>query len=85
VVNWVQLRDMGLLFSNNTYKFGFVLTLLHALHIVGGIGPMVALTMAAFRGTYTSASHNGLRMLGLYWHFLDVVWLVLLGLLLGTA
>jgi heme/copper-type cytochrome/quinol oxidase subunit 3 len=55
----------------------YFLTALHAAHVLGGIIPMGFVTAASFRGIYVRTSHQGLHLLSMYWHFLDIVWLVL--------
>jgi cytochrome c oxidase subunit 3 len=63
----------------------YVLTGLHALHVIGGIIPMVIVMRHAFGGQYRTESHSGVHYIAMYWHFLDVVWIILfLTLLIGT-
>jgi cytochrome c oxidase subunit III len=63
----------------------FVLTMLHALHVVGGLIPMLIVTARAFAGRYSAQRHHGVHYCMMYWHFLGVVWIVLyLTLLVGT-
>lgn len=64
----------------------YIMTGLHALHMVGGIGILLVMIRRAQRGRYTPEYHPGVEMIGLYWHFVDVVWIFLLPLLylLGT-
>ena len=59
----------------------FVMTGLHGLHL--GIGVLAVLLFAARarRGGFPAERHAPVEMLGLYWHFVDVVWLFLLPLL----
>ncbi len=62
----------------NMYAITFyLLTGLHALHIVGGLIPLGCVAARAARGRYTAGNHAGLRYCALYWHFVDVVWLVM--------
>ena len=64
------------------YLFTFyALTGLHALHVIGGLVLLTVVTARAFRGRYSSAFHPGVRYSAMYWHFLDVVWLVMFVLL----
>jgi cytochrome c oxidase subunit III len=63
------------------YVFYFVLTGIHALHLVIGLGLMVWIFMAARRQAYSSAYFTPVEMVGLYWHFVDVVWIFLFPLL----
>ncbi len=63
----------------------YILTGLHAAHVLGGIVWLFTGTIAAFRGYYQPGRLSGMRSLGQYWHFLDVVWIVLFTLLLLTT
>ncbi len=50
----------------------------HALHVVGGMVPLAFATIRTISGGYSPHFHPGLRYCAAYWHFLDVVWLVML-------
>ncbi|MCI0636522.1 MAG: cytochrome c oxidase subunit 3 [Actinobacteria bacterium] len=54
-----------------------VLSGLHAAHVVGGLIPLAFTLARALRGRYSRAAHSGVSHVGAYWHFLDVVWLIL--------
>lgn len=62
------------------YGLIFLLIILHALHVIGGMIPMVLTTSRTIQGTYTKpgSSPDGIHRLAMYWHFLDVVWIVML-------
>lgn len=60
------------------YTFTFVLVLLHALHVLFGILGLVRTAFAACRDKYDHERTLGLKFCALYWHFLDLVWIVLL-------
>jgi|GEM_PF-213774 len=62
--------------------FFYFFTVLHALHLVGGLIPLGITTRRAFSGRYTPDSHRGVWLCTTYWHFLDAVWVCLFGLLL---
>jgi cytochrome c oxidase subunit III len=65
--------------SNNTaYSLTFVLALLHALHVIGGIFGLSSTVFQAFRDKYDHERCFGLRFCTLYWHFLDIVWVFLI-------
>jgi cytochrome c oxidase subunit III len=66
--------------------FYYVLTGLHALHLTVGIGLMVVLIVLASRGRYAGGHYGPIEVSGLYWHFIDIVWIFLLPLLylIGT-
>lgn len=77
-VNWFVLVAEHLTPKVNLYGFTFyLLTGLHAAHVVGGLIPLVITTVRAFRGAYTTEFHPGVENVATYWHFLDGVWLVL--------
>ena len=59
----------------------FALTGVRALHLTIGIGVMTVIAALAWRGRFTPAYHNPVEIAGLYWHFVDVVWIFLLPLL----
>lgn len=54
---------------------------LHALHVLGGFVPMLFVHLRVARRDYSSSRHSGLTFCVQYWHYLGVVWLVLLGTL----
>jgi cytochrome c oxidase subunit 3 len=62
-------------------SFYFGMTGMHALHMVIGIGLLTVLALQAWRGRFTSAYHTPVEMIGLYWHFVDIVWIFLFPLL----
>ena len=64
------------------YPFTFyMLTGLHAAHVLGGFIPLGIVISRARRRLYTSSEHEGVRLCRQYWDYLGVVWLVLLGTL----
>ena len=63
------------------FSLYFIMTGLHALHMIVGLGCLTALLRPAWKGRYTAAWHNPLECIGLYWHFVDIVWIFLFPLL----
>ena len=61
--------------------FYFVLTGLHAIHLSVGIGLVSWLTIRAASGAYPRMKATVTEVVGLYWHFIDVVWIFLLPIL----
>jgi cytochrome c oxidase subunit 3 len=59
----------------------FVMTGLHALHMIVGLGLMTWLLWTAWKGYYTPDYYMPVEMSGLYWHFVDIVWIFLFPLL----
>ena len=85
--NWWRLiaLDIGLK-TKNLYAFTFyMLTGLHAAHVVGGLVLLGVVTWRAARGRYGSGHHPGVTYAAMYWHFLDAVWLVLFAVLVVFA
>jgi len=63
------------------FSLYFVMTGLHALHMIVGLGVMAVLLGMAYRGRFTKAYHTPVEISGLYWHFVDIVWIFLFPLL----
>jgi len=87
----IQTPALGALLSQHfgaaqgfTAIFGLiaVLIIIHALHVVGGVIPLIAITLKAHRGRYDHEYHAPVGYVAMYWHFLDVVWLVMFAVLL---
>lgn len=77
-MNWAAMVNRQLVPTVNLYAWTYyVLTGLHAAHVVGGLIPLSVVTRRAFRGAYTREHHPGVQYCAMYWHFLDAVWLVL--------
>jgi cytochrome c oxidase subunit III len=55
----------------------FTMTGFHGAHVTGGVILLACITIQSFRGTYTRASHSSVELAGLYWHFVDLVWIIL--------
>ncbi len=72
-----QFRGSGM----HLYGFIFFLVLLHAMHVVGGMVALIVVTIKAHGGGYEGAGASGIRSTTLYWHFLDVVWIVMFAVL----
>jgi len=63
------------------YSLYFAMTGLHALHMIIGIPILLLLAWMAHRGRYGPEYHTPVEMTGLYWHFVDIVWIFLFPLL----
>ncbi len=55
----------------------YTMTSFHGFHVTMGVLCMIFVTVKAFRGGYTAEDHRGVEVIGLYWHFVDLVWIVL--------
>jgi len=63
------------------FSIYFAMTGMHALHMIIGLGLMAYLVIAAGRGKFSTAYYTPVENIGLYWHFVDVVWIYLFPLL----
>ena len=59
----------------------FVMTGVHALHMIIGLGVLARLVPRAWRGAYGPDHHHPVECFGLYWHLVDIVWIFLFPLL----
>jgi cytochrome c oxidase subunit 3 len=59
----------------------FAMTGMHALHMVVGIGILVFMLFRATKGAYTDGHFTFVENFGLYWHFVDIIWIFLFPLL----
>jgi cytochrome c oxidase subunit 3 len=59
----------------------WAMTGLHGVHICVGLGILSLMTCFARRGKFSETNHTSLELTGLYWHFVDIVWLFLYPLL----
>jgi len=76
--------DMTLPLANQQQLFFsiyFMLTGVHALHMVAGIGLMLVILAMAWRGRFSPSYYTPVEVSGLYWHFVDIVWIFLFPLL----
>lgn len=63
------------------YSLYFAMTGLHALHMVIGIILLTVLLIMSYRGSFSSGYYTPIEISGLYWHFVDIVWIFLFPLL----
>jgi cytochrome c oxidase subunit 3 len=63
------------------FCFYFIMTGVHALHMVVGEGILSVLLVLAWKGCFGPQRHNAIETMGLYWHFVDIVWIFLFPLL----
>ena len=63
------------------FSLYFTMTGLHALHMIIGVGLMAVITWMAWKGKFDSQYYTPVEMGGLYWHFVDIVWIFLFPLL----
>jgi cytochrome c oxidase subunit 3 len=67
--------------ANRFFTLYWVMTGVHALHVVAGLAVVGWMSLRAWRHAYTPARHVGLEMGTMYWHLVDVIWIFLWPLL----
>ena len=63
------------------YSLYFAMTGLHAIHMIIGLGIMTTITIMAAKGRFSPEYYTPVEIAGLYWHFVDLVWIFLFPLL----
>ena len=75
---WNELWIRHATIDSGLYAWTFyVLTGVHALHVIGGLPPMVQVLRRSIEGRYTPTDFTGVVLCAMYWHALDVIWMVL--------
>lgn len=72
----VTLQNIQLFFC-----FYFFMTALHALHMIIGLGVMTVIVVMSWRGRFSPEYYQPIEVSGLYWHFVDIIWIFLFPLL----
>ena len=72
-----QLQGQAQLF----FSLYFAMTGLHAIHMVVGVGIILFIIMQTAKGVYSSDYYTPIDIAGLYWHFVDIIWIFLFPLL----
>jgi cytochrome c oxidase subunit 3 len=81
---WRQLIVAGyFVASNPANSFFYLITAVHGLHLMGGLVALGRATSKVWRGTRVAEVQLSVELCAIYWHFLLLVWLVVLGLLTG--
>ena len=87
-LNWAPEGDVlarlapgGLDHAQLYFFFYFAMTGLHALHMIIGVGLLLWLVLRARKGSFTPDYFAPVEVVGLYWHFVDIVWIFLFPLL----
>ncbi len=73
-----HLIEKGFLPSSGLFGSTFyTMTGFHGFHVTCGVISMIWVTIRAFRGKYAGGNYRGVETIGLYWHFVDLVWIIL--------
>lgn len=85
-LGWVGLVNIGVYIggslSNASGSFFYLISGVHALHILGGLIIMYWMTLKAFIRKKNLQSKLGMELISIYWHFVDVLWLYLFAMLI---
>jgi len=65
-----------------TTSFIYAIVFVHLLHIFGGLIVLLVVLVKHLKGKYTKENYLGVELAGMYWHFVDLLWVYLFGFLL---
>lgn len=83
---YIKLAEHGFLPAAAAYRaegaplYGmtfYTMTGFHGAHVSIGVLCLWFTVLQAYRGRYSRANHGGVEIMGLYWHFVDLVWIIL--------
>jgi cytochrome c oxidase subunit 3 len=85
-INWTSMaRSQAGLPRATLFAFTFyLLTGLHAAHVIGGLVPLSIVIRRAREREYSSSRYEGVRFCVWYWHYLGAIWLVLLAVMFSS-
>jgi cytochrome c oxidase subunit 3 len=79
---FINAFQRGLNLTANTFASAFfTMTGFHGAHVLGGLILLILVLYRASRGQFSSRHHVAVAAVTLYWHFVDVVWIFLFGIL----
>src|SRR2546423_5928235 len=82
LIEFINAFHRGLNLTANTFASAFfTMTGFHGAHVLGGLVLLTLILYRGSRGQFNSRNHVGPAAVTLYWHFVDVVWLFLFGIL----
>ncbi len=82
VFEWTHLIGIGLTLTGNPFGaslFGttfFIITGFHGMHVTSGVIYLTVILLNGKRGAYSSSNYNAVEIVGLFWHFVDLVWIL---------
>jgi cytochrome c oxidase subunit III len=76
-----QVVDMGLFFTGSessiTTSFLYIAVIVHVIHLIGGIISLLVVIYNHFKQKYNALQTLGIELCGMYWHFMDFIWVYL--------
>lgn len=80
--DYIHMWHQGFTISSSLFgSCYYLLTGFHALHVLSGVILLLCLFVAATRGAFSAANYGRIEYSGLYWHFIDIVWVILFAIL----
>jgi heme/copper-type cytochrome/quinol oxidase subunit 3 len=77
-VEFTMLARQGLNLGHNLFGATFfTLTGFHGAHVTAGVIWIIFVLVRAFRGGVTQKNHLAVELVGLYWHFVDLIWIII--------
>lgn len=85
-LNWTHMLRIQATYPQPTlFAFSFyLLTGLHAAHVLGGFVPLGIVLQRAHAREYSSSRHDGVKFCTWYWHYLGLIWLVLVAVMVAS-
>jgi cytochrome c oxidase subunit 3 len=78
---WKALAASGIFFAGKQSTLSgsilYVITFMHFMHLLGGLIALFFTQLANLRGKYSAQKHLGLSLCAIFWHFLDILWVIL--------
>jgi cytochrome c oxidase subunit 3 len=80
-LEWHELIQQSMTLTQNPWGAGlfgatfYVLTGFHGLHVLGGVIYLTVILLCGWRGHYHAENYAAVEIAGLYWHFVDIVWI----------
>ena len=85
ITAWQELNAVGyFLASNPANTFFYLITALHVMHVLGGMVAWLRVSFKVFLGSENTATEHTIGLLGIYWHYMLLVWALLFSILLTT-
>lgn len=79
ISNWMRMAAHSVAPDESLFVwFFYLLTILHAAHVLVGLVPLVLVSRRARGGRYTVDDHEGIHLVAMYWHFLLATWIAIM-------
>ena len=82
---WGHLEDLGVMPDRNPYgapQFSgmfYIITGFHGFHVLAGV--VYLIVILSLPGRFTAQNYDGIKMAGLYWHFVDLFWVLIFSMI----